>query len=235
MSYLRAARCTKHFRAGVLRQTTCLTRMKNWISIACFLVVLFGAGSARAQISFGIKGGLNTQINKPDDIVINPGDTTFNLGIDDLKFGTQFGAYLRIGKKIYLQPELVFNSNRTDFKFGESSAMEVIKTERYQYLDMPILAGFSAGPFLVHGGPVGHYFLNSKSELTDIDGYKARFKAFTWGWTAGVTIGKGRVSADLRYEGNFNKTGDHITFFGDEYNFANNPSRLLVNLNIKIF
>ena len=207
--------------------------MKNPIVIALFL--LLGATAAQAQISFGIKGGLNSQLQKPEDIIIDNGDTTFNFGVDDVKFGTQFGAYLRFGKKIYLQPEVIFNSNRTDFKFGETSAMEVIKTERYQHLDFPVLAGISLGPVLLHGGPVGHYFLNSKSELTDIDGYDARFKQFTWGWLAGLTIGKGRISADLRYEGNFNKEGNHITFFGDRYNFDNTPSRLVVNLNIKLF
>ena len=209
--------------------------MKNSLVITC-LFLFCGVFTAQAQIDFGIKGGLNSQISRPDDIIIgNPDTASFNLGVDDVKFGTQFGVWVRLGNKVFLQPELIFNSNRTDFKFGESSVSEVVKTERYQYLDMPVLAGFSLGPLLVHGGPVGHYFLNSQSELTDIDGYKARFRQFTWGWLAGVTIGKGRVSADLRYEGNFRKTGDHITFFGEDYHFGNNPNRLMVNLNIKIF
>ena len=208
--------------------------MKNSLVITGFLLV-FGALSAQAQLSFGIKGGLNTQLNKPEDIVIDNGDTTFNFGVDDVKFGTQFGVWMRFGNKLYLQPEVIFNSNRTDFKFGQSSVMEVVKTERYQYLDIPILVGLSAGPLLLHAGPVGHYYIDSQSELTDIDGYAARFKQFTWGWMAGLTVGKGRISADLRYEGNFRKTADHVTFFGDDYHFATNPNRFLVNLNIKIF
>ena len=56
----------------------------------------------------------------------------------------------------------------------------------------------------------------------------------TWGWLGGITVGKGRVSADLRYEGNFSKQGNHINFFGDQYNFSNNPSRLVFNLNFKL-
>ena len=35
---------------------------------------------------------------------------------------------------------------------------------------------------------------------------------------------------DLRYEGNFSKFGDHITFFGDEYKFDQSAARFLISL-----
>lgn len=198
------------------------------------IVLLFSAAAARAQFAFGLKGGLQTQLKNPTDITIGSGDTSFNFGVEDLKFGTQFGLWFRFGNTIFLQPELVFNSNRTDFKIGETPAVEIVKTERYQHLDMPLLVGFTLGPVRVHGGPVGHYFLNSKSELVDFDGYAERWKQFTWGWQAGLTLGTGRFSADIRYEGNFNKYGDQVTFFGDSYHFSNNPARLVLALNVAI-
>ncbi len=196
--------------------------------------MLTAAAAAQAQIAFGLKGGVQTLLQNPNDITVGNTDTAFNFGVKDLKFGTQFGAWLRIGNAVYIQPELVFNSNRTDFKVGETPATEIIRTEKYQNLDLPILVGFSAGPIRLHGGPVGHYFLNSKSELTDFNGYAARWKQFTWGWQAGISLGTGRFSADIRYEGNFNKYGDHVTFFGDSYQFSNNPSRLILALNIAL-
>lgn len=205
--------------------------MKNLFFV---IGMLFLAFSAQAQFSFGIKGGLNSQTVKPDNITIGSGDTAFNFGVDKIKFGTQFGVYARIGNAVFFQPELIFNSNKVDYVIGESSVGEVIKNERYQHLDLPLLVGFSAGPLRFHGGPVGHYFLSSKSELTDFDGYAARWKQMTWGWQAGLTIGRGRFSADIRYEGNFTKQGDHITFFGDKYHFSNTPSRLMVGLNIAL-
>lgn len=205
--------------------------MKNLFFAISFLCC---AVAAQAQFSIGIKGGMNTQVNKPDDIVIGGGDTTFNLGVDKLKFGTQFGVYARFGNRVFFQPELIFNSNKTDYKIGESSVGEVIKNEKYQYLDIPLLLGFTAGPLRFHGGPVGHYYLSSKSELTDFDGFAARWKQMTWGWQAGLTIGTGRISADIRYEGNFTKQGDHITFFGDKYHFSNTPARLMVGVNIAL-
>ncbi len=202
--------------------------------LSVVFILLFCAAAAQAQFAFGLKGGLQTQLKSPNDIVIGGADTSFNFGVHDLRFGTQFGAWFRIGGAVFLQPEIVFNSNRTDFKVGETSAAEIIKTEKYQNLDLPILVGFTAGPIRLHGGPVGHYFLNSKSELTDFKGYAARWKQFTWGWQAGLTLGTGRISADIRYEGNFNKFGDQVTFFGDHYHFSNNPARLVLALNFAL-
>lgn len=205
--------------------------MKNsFLVIIAFLLV---TSAAQAQFSIGIKGGVNSQVNKPDDIVV-PGDGGFDFGVKNFKFGTQFGAYVRLGNKVFIQPELVFNSNRTDYVFHESSVGEVIKNEKYQFLDLPVLVGFSTGPIRLSAGPVGHYFLNSTSELTDYHGYSSRFKEMTWGWQGGLTIGRGRFSADIRYEGNFSKSGDHINFFGNPYHFSNNPSRIILGLNIAL-
>ncbi|MBK8967844.1 MAG: outer membrane beta-barrel protein [Lewinellaceae bacterium] len=198
------------------------------------ILILFCTAAAQAQFAFGLKGGFQTQLKNPNDLTIGSADTSFNFGVNDLKFGTQFGAWFRIGDGVFLQPEIVFNSNRTDFKVGETNAADIILSEKYQNLDIPILVGFKAGPIRLHGGPVGHYFLNSKSELADVNGYAARWKQFTWGWQAGLTLGTGRFSADIRYEGNFNKYGDHITFFGDQYHFSNNPARLILALNIAL-
>jgi hypothetical protein len=206
--------------------------MKNLI-LATFC--LFLVQSAQAQFfSLGLKGGINTQLNHPDDISVGGGDTSFNFGVDGRKFGTQFGAYMRFGNKIFFQPEVLFNSNKTDYKIGESSVGEVIKNEKYQYLDFPLLVGAKLGPVRLQAGPVGHYFLNSKSELTDFDGYEARFKQMTWGWQGGLNVGFKRISLDFRYEGNFTKQGDHITFFGDQYNFSSTPARFIVGLNFAI-
>ncbi len=206
--------------------------MKHLLLIA--VILLGSVAAAQAQFAFGLKGGLQTLTKNPNDIVIGGADTSFNFGVHDLKFGTQFGAWFRIGETVYLQPEILFNSNRTDFRIGETSASEIVRSEKYQNLDIPILVGFTAGPIRLHGGPVGHYFLKGTSDLTDVKGYKARWKEFTWGWQAGLTLGTGRISADIRYEGNFNKFGDQVTFFGDSYHFSNNPSRLILALNFAL-
>jgi opacity protein-like surface antigen len=188
-----------------------------------FLLLSF---QAQSQISFGLKGGLSTQINKPTKIDLGV-DSIFSFGVDKVKAGTQFGAYLRLGGKIYLQPELMFSSNKTDYKVGN---MDSIFSARYQNLTSPLLAGFTTGPLRFHGGPVGHVFINNKTDLKKVE---ENFNNLAWGWLAGVTIGKGRISADLRYEGNFGNRTD-FTFAGKQYDFTSNPNRFVVNLNIKL-
>lgn len=204
--------------------TLCIITMIRILFAILFCAFTF---SAQSQVSFGLKGGLATQINKPDDIKIGL-DTVLNFGVDRVKAGLQFGAYLRLGNKIYLQPELLFNSNKTDYRVGN---MDSIFSARYQNITLPVLAGFSAGPLRFHGGPVGHIFLNNKSHLVNV---KENFNAMAWGWLAGVTIGKGRISADLRYEGDFGNN-DGITFGGKKYNFTSNPNRITLGLNLKLF
>ena len=207
--------------------------MKNLIFA---ILALFLANTAQAQFfGLGLKGGLNTQINHPEDITIgNGGDPSLNFGVDGRNFGTQFGGYMRFGKRFFVQPEVLFNSNKVDYKIGESGVGEVIKNEKYQYLDIPVLMGVKLGPLRLQAGPVGHYFLKSTSELTDFDGYEARFKQMTWGWQGGLNIGFKRISLDLRYEGNFSKQGNHMTFFGDHYQFSDSPARFIVGLNFAI-
>jgi hypothetical protein len=197
---------------------------------------LFVFQSAQAQfISFGLKGGLNTQVNKPDDLSIPQLDTFLNFGVDKLRMGAQFGAYVRIGNKVFIQPELLFNSNRTDFKTEDINFNQLVRQEKYQYLDMPLLVGFKIGGVRFQGGPVGHIFINSKSELKDLEGYEAKFKQMTWGYQAGLNIKLlTRLSLDIRYEGNFDKFGSHINFYGNTYQFSTTPNRLIVGVNLAI-
>jgi hypothetical protein len=205
--------------------------MKHVI-VASFLM-LVGLSANAQLIAFGLKGGVNSQVEKPKDILVMA-DTAFNFGVKNFKFGTQFGAYLRIGNKIFIQPEILLNSNKTNYKVSDGNLGEIVKTERYQNLDMPILVGFKLGFIRVNAGPVGHYFLSSNSELTDFKGYSERFKKMTWGYQAGITIGTGRISADIRYEGNFSNAGNQVNFYGQSYSFANTPSRLIVGINFAI-
>lgn len=206
--------------------------MKN-LFFAIFGILLVNTANAQF-FSLGFKAGLNTQINQTNDITVGNGDNAFNLGVDGREFGTQIGGYMRFGNKVFIQPEVLFNSNKTDYKIGESGVGEVIRNEKYQYLDFPVLLGAKLGPLRLQAGPVGHYFLHSNSELTDFDGYEARFKQMTRGWQGGLNVGFKRVSLDFRYEGNFYKQGEHITFFGDQYHFSNSPARFIVGLNFAL-
>ena len=205
--------------------------MKNLILAALLLLSV----SANAQFSLGIKGGVNSPVNQAKDIIVNTADTSFRLGVEGARWGAQFGGWVRIGKGLFVQPEVLFNSTRTDYRIGETGPAQLIFTERYNNLDIPLLIGDSLGPLNIHAGPVGHYFLSSRSELTDVEGYEARFDDLTWGWTVGAGLGLGRLSADVRYMSSFRKQGSHLTFGGREFSFSNNPARVVINVNYRLF
>ena len=197
----------------------------------CFTIM------ASAQVKFGIKGGLSTVDLNPSQLVVTNMDDVKDLGltIKDAKYGIQLGLFTQINLgKIFIQPELMFNSNTVDFDVEDfsSGAANMVLSETYQYLDIPIILGLNVGPLRLGAGPVSHVFINSKSELFDLDGYEQKFKDMTWGWQAGVGLNLWKLMVDVRYEGNFSKFGNHINFNNQQFNFDQTPGRFIATVGI---
>jgi hypothetical protein len=195
--------------------------------------------TATGQIRLGIKGGFTTTNLEVSQLSVpsQNGGTMLNLDVDDARFGIQGGLLLQIplGKKWLLQPEVLFNSNRVDFEvedFTGGAAIESIKSEKYQYLDLPLLLHYRLGPLRLSGGPVGHLYINSSSDLTDFDSYDQRFDELTYGYLLGGGLDIWNLMIDVRYEGNFTKFGNHITFNGETYAFDEEPARLILSLSL---
>jgi hypothetical protein len=194
--------------------------------IGCFSVVAF------SQARFGIRAGLSTSDINPSQLVIKDEATLdeFTLAVKDAKYGIHAGVFakLPIGKILFLQPEILFNSNRVDFERGDLN--EVFK-ESYQYLDIPVMAGLKLGPIKPQIGLVGHVFLNSTSEF-NLESYREDFKDFTLGWQGGLGLEIKKIFIDFKYEGNFSNFGDHIVISGQRYEFDDKPSRLIMTIGL---
>ena len=208
--------------------------MKRLLFPLLFLLI---AMSMQAQMfKLGIKAGLSTTtINPPElNILDASGTQNIKLALKNAQYGVHGGLVLRIKIGSFLLiPEVVLNSNKVDYSIidiNSSTVTDTIRSEKYQYLDFPVLFGYKSGPIRLHAGPVGHYYLNSTSELLDIDGYEQAFEQFTFGWQAGVGLDLWKFIIDFRYEGNFSKFGDHIVFFNKEYAFDQSPSRFILSL-----
>ena len=133
--------------------------------------------------------------------------------------------------------EVVFNSNRTTFKYKKFKSAQFYDTlflkERYQNLDIPLMLGLKLGILRFNAGPVAHIFINNKSELTDLNGYESKFQTATFGYQMGIGFDLSKIMFDLRYEGNFTNFGEHINFNGTKYAFDKGPTRLIATLGIK--
>jgi len=201
---------------------------------AVFLWLLLALTSTSfAQVLFGGRLGISTTDLQPSQLLITNQETLedFNLAVKDAKFGIHAGIFAKIPLTdlFFIQPEVLFNSNRVDFQRDNA---EGILTEKYQYLDIPLVAGMKLGPLKPQLGLVGHVFLRSKSDLFDIEGYQQDFQNLTLGWQGGIGIEIKKVLFDVRYEGNLSKFGNHITVAGQEYAFEERPSRLVFTLGL---
>ncbi|MCR9290357.1 MAG: PorT family protein [Bacteroidetes bacterium] len=200
--------------------------MKKSILFAFILGLAF---TATAQLKVGIKAGMSTYDIDPAEVDFSD----LKIAINEANYNFHFGGFVRgqIGN-FYVQPEVLWNSNSVDFRvddFGDGLVSKVFK-EKYNYLDVPLLVGLKLGPLRVNTGPVGHIFMNSKSDFDGVDDFEARFKEFTMGWQAGIGLDIWKFMVDLKYEGNFSDFGEHLTVAGQPVDFNQKPKRLMLTL-----
>lgn len=210
--------------------------MKKLFLLASAL--LFSFSLSFAQFSIGVRAGVSTSDISGEDlnILAEDGSDNLRLKLNEARYGLHGGLIFRVkGKRWSFQPEVLFNSNRVDFEvedINDPMAGTVIKEESYQYLDIPVLIGLHLGPLHFQGGPVGHVFLDSSTELDDFEGYEQDFEDLTIGYQIGGGLDIWNITLDVRYEGNFNNFGEHIEFFDEQYEFSDAPSRWLFSLGI---
>lgn len=193
--------------------------------------------SAQSQIEFGLKAGLSSYDLAKEGIFISDGNQNIEWNVKNAGYGHHFGIYTRLSiLGLFIEPALLFNSNTVSYDittYGESGVFSTVKNEKYNHMDIPVIAGFKLGVLRFQGGVVGHLFINSISDVVDIKGYNQRFKSASYGWQAGTGIDIWKLRLDLMFEGNFNKFGDQINIGGHNYAFADTPSRLMLTLGYK--
>ncbi len=209
------------------------------ISALVIFIALFFTVCGNAQTNFGIKAGINTvDIDKDQIRVFDPeGRERLKVAIDDANYGINLGIYLLArSKRFFLQPEVLYSSNSTDFRVDSSGGvgnfLDKVFTEKYQNLDIPIMMGFRFDFLRVGAGPVGHVFLSSTSDLFDFEGYEQDFSDLTLGYQVGLGVDLSSINIDLRYEGNFTNYGDHFEFFGEKVPFDTKPARFIGTIGI---
>ncbi len=202
------------------------------------LVSLFALQSSIAQVKLGIRAGVSTSDIQPEQLLITNKQKveTFKLAVNDANYGIHLGlfAQAKLGG-FFIQPEVLFNSNSVDFQvtdLTDLNTLETIRRESYQYLDFPIMAGVKLGPLRLQGGPVGHLYVNSSSDLFDLQGYEQNFKKMSWGYQAGVGLDLWKIILDVKYEGGFQKFGDHIVFDDTNYNFNGSDGRVVFSVGV---
>ena len=209
--------------------------MKWFFLLSCLFALHFPADG---QVRPGIKFGLSTPDVSPEDFIVvdQQGDPYYNLFVDHARYGLHAGIFVQMQLGgFFIQPEAVFNSTSVDYRldslFSPGSGSRYFR-DSYRHIDFPIMLGLKTGPLRLGGGPVGHIFLGSDEPLRDYPGFEAFFEDITWGWQAGLGLDFWKLHLDVRYEGNFSKLGDYMTFFGRKFDFDTDNNRFIASIGL---
>lgn len=183
------------------------------------LIVLCAVGinySASAQYDpafrFGVKAGANLSNINGNDLSLGSGGNAFNFKDNsDRTLGFAGGVFFRFGKDFYLQPEILLSQKGAKFDF-DNSVNDGKVDVRFSNLDVPLLFGVRIAKFFrINAGPMASLRLSDNGKLGDSfnevtgSNSKAEFNnRLAFGYQAGVGVDFGRMSLDVRYEGNFN-------------------------------
>jgi hypothetical protein len=157
------------------------------------------------------------------------------------KSGFQFGAFVRIGKKVYLQPELYYTT--TGGVFSESTTYSNWKQKiKLGSLDVPILVGvsFINSDLLnvrIHAGPVMSFVVNKTIEDSGVTGpiKDADIKNVNWYLQFGGGVDLWRLTLDVRYQVGLNKVISDVDFQNKTLDFNTSNNIWVVSLGFKFF
>lgn len=177
--------------------------MKKFLLV---ILIAFLGTAAAAQIpnfSIGPKAGATFSKITSDQDQIK----------EEMKNSLHFGAFVRLGNKIYVQPEVLFMNRKGGFSSSTIDGSR--KSIHLKTLDIPVLLGGKIfGPeafnIRVMAGPVASLALNKdvSSENWDSVVTEDDIRGANWGLQFGAGIDVLMLTFDLRYEygiSNFSK------------------------------
>ena len=195
--------------------------------LTIIVLALLLVSSAFSQINIGIKAGASTTTVPTYNI-----SGTDNIeALKNADWGFQAGVFLRLAiKGIYLQPEVVFASNSYDYNVTIASASEILKTQSFNRLEIPVLLGLKLGPVRVNAGPSATVQIGSPKALIDDPDFADMYRGATFGYQAGVGMDLfKKLTLDARYGGSLSgKFGDAVTIGGQTFKLdSRQPSFIL--------
>ena len=206
--------------------------MKKLILLLGFFVAV---NMSFAQLHFGPKVGYNTSKLSIDRSDI---DT-------DLKNSFQFGAFVRLGEKVYIQPEVNFLTQGGIFERPELGSLSPFKQEvSLKTIQIPVMIGaklidLKVANIRVMGGPVASIVTDSEIE-NKMEDYIAPIEDtdledLIWSFQVGAGIDVLMFTVDIRYNIGLNKIIDDVIIEGETVSFESKASGFNVSLGWKIF
>lgn len=168
------------------------------------IVIIFLASATFAQFTVGPKVGLTMSKLK----------TNFEDVVEETKTGYQFGAFVRFGKKIYVQPEVMFATKGGIIKDDGLTAKATVDLKTVQ---IPLLVGYTLMNMKVVNirlmtGPAISFVTNKEVTLSANNLEEAvtgnNIKDAIWTWQLGGGVDVFMFTLDVRYEWGLNNIWD---------------------------
>src|SRR5678815_3109617 len=197
----------------------------------------FAVLQSSAQSSAGVKFGMSTPDIDPQSItVIDKGVNYYHIEVAKANYGFHAGIFYQAQMgHFFILPEVLFNTSSVEYHLDSlfTPGIDNIKiVETYRQLDMPLTMGFKAGVLRIGVGPVGHMFVSSEDGFKEYEGYVPDHDKFSWGWVGGIGLDFYKLHFDVRYESNTAQLGDHLTFFGKDFDFATDNNRFIASVGL---
>jgi len=178
----------------------------------------------------GIKGGVNLSSVKVASLSTNLENKT----------GYQLGAFARIGRTIFIQPEVYFTAKEVNVDVLNSlTTTQGVVGFSQKSLDVPVLLGIKLGPIRVMAGPVASYAISAetspdaavKSYFTGTS--KEIIDRSSFGYQAGIGFDILNLSLDLRYEGAMSELKNTVAV-PTGFNYSQKPSYFQATVGFRI-
>lgn len=200
------------------------------------ILLLLISGITFAGLDFGIKVGYNA--NKLSANIDSVGS--------QFKSGFQIGAFLRIGGRFYVQPELYYSLQGAKYLFNDPTNTGQWKENvTIGSMDIPVLVGFK---FLkseifnirIFAGPVASFVVNKSIKEEGVNNItgpltKSSIKDANWYIQAGAGVDLLFMSLDIRYQFPLNQTiSTVVDSKGISWNFNSKNQVWVISLGFKI-
>lgn len=208
--------------------------LKSVLTLALVMGILSVATAqkhSRADyFRIGIKGGVNLSSVKVASLSANLENKT----------GYQLGAFARIGRTIFIQPEVYFAAKEVNVDVLNSlTTNQGVVGFSQKSLDVPLLLGVKLGPLRVMAGPVASYAISaSTSPDAAVKSYFSGtsqdiINRSSFSYQAGVGFDILNLSLDLRYEGAMSELKNTVAV-PNGFNYSQKPSYYQATIGFRI-
>lgn len=223
---------------------------KFLMGIALAALPLFTYAQGGFQI--GIKGGINLSKFTTGEFVragTNPngspnvdvdGETLRNNINESLRTrtGTSFGIYTRIGKNLFIQPEVLYTTRESQFDLVRPNQPTETVTIKSTSFDVPVLLGLKGGPLRFMVGPMASFRIDNGAGLGNaIRQYSSGTFNDAWskayyGYQIGGGLDIGKLGLDVRREGSLS---DVVQVNTNNGSFGQRAKSWQVTLALRLF